>query len=187
MREYLSRSFPVTSVLSLWTVIVSSGSAAARFPFAFFSFPATLRTLLFSSNVIFFWKLCQSLSRPATMFNHRVWHHKRYQMRRGLWTTRWKKHFGLWQFSACKDEKKTTWVLNIFESSRSIKLYIFLRKKENNKKNVQTNKQMKIQTKIKMKCFYCENEYFCNILFLKIICSTFKTQTHSSVLKINCV
>ena len=48
MREYLSRSFPVTSVLSLWTVIVSSGSAAARFPFAFFSFPATLFSSSFS-------------------------------------------------------------------------------------------------------------------------------------------
>ena len=48
MREYLSRSFPVTSVLSLWTVIVSSGSAAARFPFAFFSFPATLFSWPFS-------------------------------------------------------------------------------------------------------------------------------------------
>jgi len=82
-------------------------------------------------------------------------------------------------------KKKKTWVLNIFESSRSIKKIFSLGKKKTKRKTYrQTNKQMKIKTKIKMKCFHCENEYFFYILFLKIICSPSKTQTHSSVLKI---
>ena len=183
MREYLSRSFPVTSALSLWTVIVSSGSAAARFPFAFFSFPATL----FSSSFSFESYASLYRTQPpclTTEFGATSASDIRCGEDCGLLGV--KSILGYGSSRLARMKKKSVGLKYFWKFQIHKKIYIFLRKKENNKKNVQTNKQnkqMKIQTKIKMKCF----EYFCNILFLKIICSTFKTQTHSSVLKINCV
>ena len=74
VQEYFC-SFPVTSAQSLCTAM-----AAPPFPFAFF------------------WKLCQSLSRPAGMFNNRVWRYNWY-WQQGLWSNiRCEVHFGLWQF-----------------------------------------------------------------------------------------
>ena len=79
-----------------WTKRLFSGSAAAPFPFALFSFPVAT---LFS--FIFLWKFCHSLSRPTAMFNHRVWRHKGFwaqcQVRRGLWADiRCEEDCGLW-------------------------------------------------------------------------------------------
>ena len=66
-------------------------------------------------------------------------------MRRGLWDNiRCEEHFGLWQFSACQDEKKNL-KKNVPEPSKNIRL--------RGKKKQNKNKQMKTKTKIKMNSF----------------------------------
>ena len=148
MREYLSRSFPVTSVLSLWTVIVSSGSAAARFPFAFFSFPATL----FSSSFSFESYASLYRTQPpclTTEFGATSASDIRCGEDCGLLGA--KIILGYGSSRLARMNKKKTWVLNIFESSRSIEKYIFsLGKKKTTRKTYrQTNKTNKWKYKRK--------------------------------------
>ena len=109
------------SVLSLWTVIVSSGSAAARFPSAFFSFPATL----FSSSFSF--ESYASLYRaqpPCLTTEFGATSDIRCGEDCGLPGAKSILGYGSSRLARMK-KKKTTWVLNIVESSRSIKNIYF--------------------------------------------------------------